>query len=519
MVSRRFMHLAPCFWAGGLALLSACGDDVGGTDAGAPDAARDAGASDAADAGPESAYAHVPPPAVDAPAIFQPDRWRTHLDEDLLPYWRMETAHGDPVGNFPTHRTMTGALAPETDRRPRMLARQTYAYAMSYLMTGDPELLRLAKAGVDWILEHVPDDRGGYHPVLREDGSPKPEEEKWAQDAAYVNLGLGAYYFVTRDPEAEAAILAGRDLLFDADTYWDEPHQRIRDGMSRDFTSPVDQFGDGGWELVAQLDPINAFMLLVQPVLSDPARREQFLDDLETLSQTMVDDFWQDGIFWGIHTNKGQLETRHVDFGHTLKAYWMVLQVDKRLEGNPFHDFVAEYAPQWVDQAYDGDFGRWGNRPTRGGGTDWNSSWWTYAEEDQIAATLTMGGGPFADELEQTAAHWIEDFVDDRAAKEVFDGVQRDGTPWGWSDRSTSKCFEWKNGYHSVEHALVMYLFSSWRADEPAELWFAVPADRTDFEARPYFFAGRELDRTPGDAFEIDGRSLTPVRVRFTDLY
>src|SRR6056297_2787144 len=112
-----------------LACASACGDD---------DAPNGAGNGDIT-----SRYAHVTPPGDAAPAIFQPGRWVDHLEDDLLPYWTMEAARGDPVGNFPTYRTMTGEVATPTQRRPRMLSRQTYAYSIGYLLTGDPELLRL----------------------------------------------------------------------------------------------------------------------------------------------------------------------------------------------------------------------------------------------------------------------------------------------------------------------------------------------------------------------------------------
>jgi hypothetical protein len=71
-----------------------------------------------------------------------------------------------------------------------------------------------------------------------------------------------------------------------------------------------------------------------------------------------------------------------------------------------------------------------------------------------------------------------------------------------------------------VEHALVMYLFSSWRTDRPAELYFAVPDDdASDFVARPYFFDGAEAGREPLDAIDVDGTSLRRVRVQFDDLY
>src|SRR5207237_2819978 len=96
------------------------------------------------------------------------------------------------------------------------------------------------------------------------------------------------------------------------------------------------------------LDPINGFLLLAQPVLSDAGRREQLLGDLRTLGRTLIDSFWQDGIFFGTQSGKGSFGANHVDFGHTLKSYWMLLQIDKRLPEHPFSGFVADNVHRWV---------------------------------------------------------------------------------------------------------------------------------------------------------------------------
>src|SRR4029453_10863167 len=106
-------------------------------------------------------YAYTPPPAGGAPAALaptmlnEPEGWQGHLQQDLEPYWAMPEAKGSPEGNFPTWRTMTGALNNRTDRKPRMLGRQTFGYAIEFLLTGDPEKLALALAGNRWILDHA----------------------------------------------------------------------------------------------------------------------------------------------------------------------------------------------------------------------------------------------------------------------------------------------------------------------------------------------------------------------------
>lgn len=497
-------------------------EDAGIRDGGSA-AERDGGST--ADAGTRdggvstgTGYAHVAPPSGAVPAILQGQTWIDHLEDDLLPYWRAPEAQGTPVGNFPTYRGMDGSIQNPTDRYPRMLGRQTFTYAMAYLLTGDESLLVLAKAGADWLMQHARDTtNGGWHALLGQDGMPKTGA-KTAQDTSYVVQGLAAYYFVTRDPAVEQAILDTRDLLFDPTKYWDEANGRIKDALDPVLMTEVDVENDNGWEIVAQLDPLNAFMMLSQPVLSDPARRAQFLDDMERLMQLVVDDFWADGIFWGVHNKQGQYRTRHVDFGHTLKSYWMVLQVDKRLDDHPFQSFLADNVHTWIERAYDD--GRWAKRPTSATATEYGSDWWIYAEADQITATLNMLDYRYSDELEQTAANWIEDYVDG-ARHEVIPGIQRNGSPvFGWPANDTAKCNMWKNGFHSTEHAVVMYLTGRNLEGQPATLHFAVPAAQANsFIARPYIFQGTEAGRTVGGTIAVGGETLTEVEVRFTELY
>lgn len=94
------------------------------------------------------------------------ERWLTHLRDDLLPFWLMESAIGNPRGNFPTYRCNDGSLIdpaqlcpeqryaasgivfvyPEYRQYLRALSRQVYAYAVAFHMTGDESLLKFAYA-------------------------------------------------------------------------------------------------------------------------------------------------------------------------------------------------------------------------------------------------------------------------------------------------------------------------------------------------------------------------------------
>jgi hypothetical protein len=470
-------------------------------------------------------YVYTPPPATAPPAGLDAATWTTHLRDDLLPFWTMDAAKGVPVGNFPTYRGMDGAVrADRPDRKPRMMGRQIFTYSIGYLLTGDEALLDLARAGNRWLLDHARDPvRGGWFADLDVQGQPPYLADKLAQDMAYDTMGPAAWFFVTADPEAEAALLQTRDLLFDPAKYWDSANGRIRDGMDATLTSEAFMGQAGSWELVAQLDPVTAFLLLVQPVLSDAARRDQVLGDLRTLASRMRTSFWQDGLFWGSTARIGQYTGQnHNDFGHMLKAYWAVLQIDKRLSDHPHGAFLQQYAPAALTLAYDAPNGRWAKYPTSATTVAYGSDWWAYAESDQLAATLALHDPAWIATVGETARHFREDYVDRNwPAREVVPSVNRTGGwvyPWPPSD--TAKCNEWKNGFHAAEHALVLYLFSHWLSGTPAPLYFAFPAASVQAlaaAARPYTLDGRvsqveDLGPLAGDP------TRHKVRVHFADL-
>ncbi len=482
----------------------------------APDTADTADTSVADDVyGP-----HTPPPG-DVPAALRGEGWITHYKEDLEPFWTMGAALGTPVGNFPTFRAMNGLPTGSSRRRPRMISRQIFAYVAGFMMTGEPALLDHAAAGVAWLRAHAIDPTtGSCYPELEADGTPV-DGVRTAQDQAYCMLGLAAWVFLTRDPDAEADLRRGRDLVMSPDYFWDAGNGRIVDALDATLTNEVDVDNDGGWELVAQLDQINGYMLLAQPVLAAAADRALFLDDMHTLGDLIVAHFHQDGMVWGVTSKRGEYRSKHADFGHSMKSVWMLLQLDKRLPSHPFHDFVAASADALVARAFDVDNGRWAKRPLSATAVEYGSDWWIYAEADQLTATLNLVDARYDTLLANTQANWVGDYVDRVYAGEVIPSIRRDGSPaYGWPPGDTAKCNEWKNGFHSTEHALILSILGNQREGAEVSLSFAVPPeDAADFIARPYIFEGREVRREPAAAVEVGGRTLQVVKVVFRDIY
>jgi mannose/cellobiose epimerase-like protein (N-acyl-D-glucosamine 2-epimerase family) len=473
-------------------------------------------------------YAFNPPPAGGAPAELGATVWNDpggaggHLQQDLEPYWAMPEAKGSPEGNFPTWRTMTGALATNTARKPRMLGRQTYGYAIEYLLTGDPEKLALAKAGTRWILDHAWDGSvGGWFADLDAGGNPSGGGAKLTQDAAYTVMGPAAYFFVTRDPEAEARVEQTRQLLFDPATYFDSAGQRIRDGMNASLTAEAFLNGSGN-DIVSQLDPITAFLLLVQPVRTAQADRDRMLANLQTLAVAIRDRQFSQGLFWGNVNALGVYRSFHSDYGHILKAHWALTQIDKRLDDRPFRDFLVSWTDATLTRALDATRGRWKKQPTSETSDEFGSDWWAFAEADQLAATLALHDPKWIPVVTDTSAHWRAEYVDTKnAVREIIPSITAAGSPvYNWPPTDTAKCNEWKSSFHSHEHALVMFLLGHYLAGTPAPLYFAFPAAEIEARAKastPYTWQGKVAGWE--DLGEIAGSGgLHQVRVTFSEL-
>ena len=89
-----------------------------------------------------------------------------------------------------------------------------------------------------------------------------------------------------------------------------------------------------------------------------------------------------------------------------------------------------------------------------------------------------------------------------------------------WGDKDTAKYNEWKNGFHTTEHALVMSLFNHWASLKAAPLYFAFPAAQVQTlgqGARPYTFLGSVASVEDLGALASDP-SRHKVRVGFDQL-
>jgi mannose/cellobiose epimerase-like protein (N-acyl-D-glucosamine 2-epimerase family) len=476
------------------------------------------------------------PPRLAAGDLPDLSRWRRHLAEELMPFWTTPDALGTPVGNFPTFRCADGsayraeAPCPELTGAPawiaaelprdytRMKSRQTFTYGVAYHVTGEERYLEYARAGVEWLRGHAYERPSGSVISYWQDGKPGPApDRRTTQDLAYAQLGLAFYYYLTRDPGVLADLLAVERHVMSK--YWDA--SLPPGGMLRWVLADGDVPGDARrQELVSQLDQINAYMLLVAPLLEDPAVAAAWRRDLLALANAIKDGYFapEHGMFWGVLHDPAarRLGGRHTDFGHSMKALWMLYLVGQATAQPGLTDFARPHVAPLLARAAQPS-GCWASEPRADGTLNTSSQWWVFAELDQAAATLALRE-PAPDAARYLAASyacWFERFVDP-AGKELWPFVPADWTPATFAEGGPLKAFHWKNGYHGAEHALVALITTAGLTGQRLPLYFAFAAPPAASRIQPYYFRADIASRRDHPLPAHPG--LRGTIVEFTDL-
>lgn len=464
------------------------------------------------------------------PQLPTGEQWLTHFVRDILPYFTSPEALGQPVGHFPTFRYPDGEpMAPGARLRPefrelperapwlglrvgrtytRMVSRQTYVLGVAYHLTGDPRYLVWAKAGVDHILRDLADGEGSFCSWIERGSCLPAPPQRTAQDVAYALLGPSFYAYLTQDPEVLAAITRAQRSFFAS---YRDPQTGLLRWVLEASEDPPDRHSPEQVEIVAQLDQINAYMLLLAPVVPEP-ERERWRSDLASLSRLLLTRFYdaERNVFWG-RIDAPEFRRlgghHHTDVGHTAKTLWMLSRVGPLLGDKEMERVAREGGLRLVDSVFRPDAGAWGDGWNEDGSLKTGASWWAFAEVDQLAATLALADPRAARHLPRTYEFWFTNFVDYRHG-----GVWPFPIPLG-EDAPVLKAHLWKNGYHEAEHALVGYITGNALRKEPVHLYFAPAAGQTPV-VRPYYFEGKPETVRRLPLPQLPGRERVEIRFR-----
>jgi len=443
------------------------------------------------------------------------DRFLAHLNNELLPFWLNPAAFGTPQGAYPTTRCNDGTAVnfqrpcPEVGRNGWLTqqqhflvaqSRQTYAYGVAFHLTGEARYLELMKSGVDFIRNNMVDRRNGGLFVTRSlpNGQWGPSvATRNPQELAYGLLGMSFYYYLTRDADTLYDIMYVRDHILGK--YYNPNTNALRWHLT---TNPEDK------RLVAQLDQLNAYMILLTPTLPEPYQTES-KQALSVIANLMIEQFYspQDNLFF-LTANKPEevnSKTAATDFGHTIKAMWMIRYTGLLTGETNLLEFAETNGPKVLARAYQQSNGAWASGVKQGGELDLDKSWWIYAELDQFAATMAINNKDTAKYLERTYTYWFDKFVDPTYGEVWTTVLNATGKP---PADDLPKQWPWKNGYHSLEHALVGYITSQQLNNQPVTLYYA---HNPQSNTHPYYYVGH-LTKT---------ESITPAiwRAEFKEVH
>lgn len=273
-------------------------------------------------------------------------------------------------------------------------------------------------------------------------------------------------------------------------------------------------------ELVAQLDQIYAYMMWVSPSLPEKLNKE-WEYQLTRTANIIIEQFWSEKnqFFWGSvtsTTNNKEVASAHTDFGHSIKTLWLIYRIGILVHDPFLTNFGREKVSHLLELAYLKD-GTWAKQINKDGTVNNNKEWWSLAILDQVSATLALSDPNYIKYIQTTYPFWLN-IMTDKEHHEIFhmvDGNTRKPV------LDFPKQHNWKNSFHSFEHALVCYITSNELNDENTPLYYAFKPEFKQYEDTvfPYLFLGNIASVT-ASASEVGGlNGFRKVKVEFNYIH
>jgi mannose/cellobiose epimerase-like protein (N-acyl-D-glucosamine 2-epimerase family) len=420
-----------------------------------------------------------------------------------------------------------------------MKNRQVYLNGVADHVTGNPEYLRRMRSGLDWLRKNSYDPNGIPYSFF-ESGNPGPEVVyRTSQDLSYSLLGLALYYYLTQDQSVLKDMERIRDYVLKQYVYKSEPQliswvQTTKKNLSACESHDVGLMRSDSKEIVAILDQVNAYMLLVARTVP-PAARADWVSKLHQLAQNLRVRFYNDpatsradmppavpkGFFAGCLLSPGNSSCdfdkgtlHHTDYGHSIKTMWMLYLIGREANDADMISFASTHAPELLARAFMPQ-GYWA-QTDKSISADWDKPvWWIYAELDQAAATFGLKQPDLTKYLNSSYPFWLSNFVDQQhSVHEVWHMRPQDS-----ASSPIPKAHLWKNGFHSFEHALVAFITSAQFQHTPAQLYFALGSTADPARMRPYYFEADQAQVIAKEPLIGDLSDLTKYTVQFSGIH
>lgn len=400
------------------------------------------------------------PERLTEPALWKNQGVRVLSDWDAH---ARDTTHGA----FHSHLDRRWKPFNGTDKYPGMIARHLFSYSAAYLLEGSPDHLHRAEALVDFMIEHGWDERygGWYNAVSRTGAVTDSTKDLFMQ--IYAATGLTLYYTTTRDDRALRYINETNHLL---ETHaWDASHGGYVRTLNRNLS-----VRDAHKDFTPQGAVVSGYLLYLYHATRDTAHLDQMHRVIDVMRGPMrqpgppwiYERFAAD---WTFLPNSPRNASLNV--GHNIELAWLLLRLHA-LTGHavykrealhlaaPLQDRALTPSGAWVTELKRSDLS-----------SSAEASWWMQAYGNMFSLALHEATGEDAalDDFRRGAAFWNRAFIDS-----TYGGTVLKTTLQGDITRG-AKAVRSKTSYHTLEHALLNYLYLGLgAAGEPVTLHFRV---------------------------------------------
>lgn len=404
-------------------------------------------------------------PAQSPERLTEPALWK-HQGLRVLSAWDAH-ARDSTYGAFHSHLDRRWEPFNGTDKYPGMIARHLFSYSAAYLLEGNPAHLRRAEALVDFMIEHGWDERygGWYNSVSRKGAVTDSTKDLFMQ--IYAATGLTLYYTTTRNDRALRYVEATNRML--EDHAWDATQGGYIRALDRDLS-----VRDAHKDFTPQGAVLSGYLLYLYHATRDTA----YLDQMTRVIDVMRGPMRQPGPPWiyerfatdWVFLPESPRNTS-LNVGHNIELAWLLLRLHA-LTGNAVYKRDALHLAAPLQDRALTPSGAWVTtltHPALQPSTE--SSWWMQAYGNMFSLALHEATGEDAalDAFRRGAAFWGRAFIDS-----THGGTVLKTTLQGDITRA-AKAVRSKTSYHTLEHALLNYLYLGLgSADEPVTLHFRV---------------------------------------------
>jgi len=166
----------------------------------------------------------------------------------------------------------------------RAHSRLTYAFGIAFHMTGNQHYLDICRKGAMALVSAM-DGNYGMHVIQcrKTNEWDSDYKKRTCQDLAYGLTGLGMYYFLTHDKSILSHIIQLKNFIFKV--YMDD---------GRGYMTWYPKYlKDPQVQIVAQLDQLYAYMLMITPNLPEPYKAE-WKKDMKKIADILITQFYSE---------------------------------------------------------------------------------------------------------------------------------------------------------------------------------------------------------------------------------